>query len=139
MTTTRTKKRYLRGAADHWRRAIRLQTERLGVGSPDSRIDLNFYLVAVTRLCEIAERAMNFPGSEDLRESLRAFRSRWPHLKRLRNEEEHFQGPSRADGGWYYFARDVMNPSGTYLLDVEEMEPHVESLYQAISDFLGEP
>ena len=72
-----------------------------------------------------------------MRDALRAFRSRWPHLRRLRNEEEHFKGP-QGGRGWYYFQRDVMDESGTYLLDAEDMEPGIDALYQALCNFLGE-
>lgn len=91
--TTRTKKRYLRGAADLWREAVRLQQRRLETDSMDTRIDLNFYTVAVFRLCNIARQAINLSGSERLRGVLDAFYARWPDFKLLRNEQEHFIGP----------------------------------------------
>jgi hypothetical protein len=47
-----------------------LQRRRLETDSPESRIDLNFYTVAVVRLCTIAERAINFPDSDSERVAL---------------------------------------------------------------------
>lgn len=142
--STTTKKRYLRGAADHCREAIRLQRQRLDAGSPSARIDLNFYTVALFRLLGVAERAINLPDSQPVRAAFEAFNARWPKVKELRNDEEHFRGPHLdAPLGIWYFSRDVIEalPGGRvrFVVDPEEMEPDVDRLYQVLCKFLGDP
>ena len=84
--------RYLRAAADHWREAILVQERRCRNQNSDSvgRIDLNFYVVAVVRLRNIAIRARDVLRLDSVRGPIEKFDKRWPRLTKLRDEEEHF-------------------------------------------------
>ena len=86
--------------ADHAARGVRCRDRARPTGP---RIDLNFYLVALFRLCEVVGRALNLPHSETVRAALDEFNAAWP-LKDLRNDEEHFRGPHLRSplGVWYF-------------------------------------
>jgi hypothetical protein len=106
-----------------------------------SRIDVNFYVVAVKRLREAVFHAVQRLDLNDLRSHVEAFDERWPGFAELRNRQEHFRDPV---GGYpsetWYFAGSVVDlkPGGTvvYLVDTDSMSPWIERLYEAGSSAL---
>jgi len=132
---------YYKGAAEHWREAIRVQKERCLEAKKDFRIDLNFYVVAVFRLREVARQAKDRLNLPVLNDAIERFDARWPRFKELRNEEEHITGPSgQFPLGAWYFQNSVADLKAhgkvEYLVHIEHMESDVEALYGAICEVL---
>lgn len=134
---------YYRAAADFWYEVVGIQQTRcLGESSSstEARADLNFYVVAVQRLREVAHMAHKRLDIEDARELLREFDERWPRFRELRNEEEHILGPSgHVPAGIWYFGDLVadLQPGGVeYIVSVRDMEPWVDKLYNSLCDLL---
>jgi hypothetical protein len=107
---------YYRGAAEFWRAAIRLQQQRCLTDQKESvavRADLNFYVVAVQRLREVARMAREKLQIQAAADALDQFDQKWSRFKELRNVEEHVLGPTmnQPEGIWYFqkFAADLQN------------------------------
>ncbi len=136
---------YYKGAAEHWREAIRVQQKRCLESTKDSvlsRIDLNFYVVSVSRLREVARQAKDRLNLDLLNDAIERFDARWPRFKELRNEEEHITGPSgQMPLGVWYFQGSVAdlkaNGKVEYLVHIEKMESDIEKLYSAICEILN--
>lgn len=131
--------KYLRGALDLWNQAVQLQSQRcqnVDADARTSRIDINFYIVSVKRLREVAFQTVQRFDLDELREPLRQFDERWPNFAELRNRQEHYRDPT---GGYpsdtWYFTGSVVDlkPGGRveYVVDVETMGPWAERLYDA--------
>jgi hypothetical protein len=136
--------RYYRAAADFWYEAVGLQQSRCleeSGTSIEGRADLNFYVVAVQRLCEVAHMAHKRLGIEGARQLLTEFDERWPRFRELRNQEEHILGPSGGypSGIWYFgdVVADLQPGGGVeYIVSVRDMEPGVHRLYESLRDLL---
>jgi hypothetical protein len=135
---------YYKAAAEFWREAIRLQKQRCLEATADSntsRFDLNFYVVSVQRLREVARHIRDRLHVETIRPAIEAFDTRWPRFKELRNLEEHVLGPSSQQSfGIFYFRGSVVDlqayGKAEYIVAVERMEGSVDELYNAIRDAL---
>lgn len=144
--TSSTRVRYYREAADFWLQAVHLQKGRLlpeGEDSDEARADLNFFVVAIQRLREVARQMDKRLKIEGAKEALEKFDGRWPRLKDLRNHEEHVLGPTQSTAslpGVYYFGPFVadLGPGGTveYLVDARYMDSDVGELYESIHALL---
>jgi hypothetical protein len=136
---------YYREATAFWREAIRLQKQRCLEAKTDAdtiRLDLNFYVVSVQRLREIARQIRDNLRIDSMRPALEKFDARWPRFKELRNSEEHILGPSgRHPLGIWYFRHAVVDlqPFGKveYIIHIESMEPSVNELFDAIQEALA--
>jgi hypothetical protein len=105
------------------------------------RADLNFYVVAVQRLREVARMTREKLQIQAAADALDLFDQRWPRLKELRNLEEHVIGPTmnQPAGIWYFqeFVADLQNGGKVnYIVHVIDMEPDVEQLYHALCGLL---
>lgn len=135
---------YYRGAADFWRAAIRLQQQRCLTNQKDpdvARADLNFYVVAVQRLREVARMTRDKLQIQLAGDALAQFDARWPRFRELRNDEEHVLGPSvnPPAGIWYFqaFVADLQDGGKVeYMIHVMDMEADIEELYQALCQIL---
>src|SRR5436853_502437 len=107
------KRRYYREAADFWREAIRLQKTRCTQTPKDpdeSRADLNFYVMAVYSLREVARQVQNRLRLEAAKQAIGDFDKAWPYLENLRDDQEHVRGPFlTAPLGIYYFRSSIAN------------------------------
>ena len=139
---------YLRAAADFWRQAIALQSDRClesdDRGDVRSRADIEFFAVAVHRLLRVAEQARDrISASEPIRDAIAAFEQRWPSVREVRNYSEHLTGP-RPRGqmpNWYSHDSIWKGLAGgrvEYLIHARDMQPDIDQLYEALCDFLGE-
>jgi len=136
---------YYKAAATFWREAIRLQRQRCLEAKADadtSRFDLNFYVVSIQRLREVARQIRDRLRQDSVRPAIEAFDARWPRFKKLRNTEEHILGPSdQYPHGIWYFRHAVadLRPYGKveYIVDLERMESSVDELFRAIQDALA--
>ncbi len=131
--------RYYRAAADFWLEAIRLQQTRCLQASKSSqaRADVNFYLVAVQRLREVARMARDRLKIEEARQALDKLDRQWPRLKELRDSEEHILGPALdAPAGINYFDEFVadLQPGGgvEYLAHARHMGTAINELHAAL-------
>src|SRR5688572_18800812 len=76
--------KYYQAAAYFWLKASELQKSRCLAGSTDSdvaRADMNFYVVAVQRLREVARQAAARAGVRGAQTALKAFDTEWPRIK----------------------------------------------------------
>jgi hypothetical protein len=145
----RRRRLYYRGAADHWRGVIDLQVERLReqrkrpAQGVETRADMDFYVVAVQRLRNVAKMARDrLPDSDSIRKAMERFDERWPLFRAVRDYAEHITGPgSTVPGGAWYFSDAVMaagrRGAATYLVDVEDTTASADQLYRELSRFLG--
>ncbi len=107
-----------------------------------ARADLNFYVVAVHRIREIARMAADRGRIPDARKALKDFDTAWPRFEELRNLEEHTTGPSGKEppyGIWYF--RDLVaewGPGGSasYLIRLNETQESVRKLAEALEHAL---
>lgn len=146
MSPSRAKRiEYYSAAATFWREAIRLQSQRCLDTETDDytiRFDLNFYVVSVFRLREVATMVRDRLCEDSVRPALEAFDAQWPRFKELRNVEEHITGPSDRlypYGVWYFrHAITDFQPNGKveYIVDLKRMESSVDELFRAIQDAL---
>ncbi len=136
--------RYYLGAAEFWREAVGVQSERCIGSTSDptlARVDLNFYVVAVQRLVEVATRARDQLRLAGVRPLLKDFDARWPYFRELRNSDEHIKGPKgRYPSGIWYFkgkAADCkLGGSSETLVNVEQMDAEIEVLFQGLRNHL---
>jgi hypothetical protein len=113
------------------------------VDADTARMDLNFYVVALQRLREVARMARDRLHLQPAAQALELFDKKWPRFRELRNLEEHVLGPSlNAPEGIYYFGRFVadLQPDGKveYIVDVIKTEPDIEQLYISLCMALAE-
>ena len=110
---------YYRHAARFWLQASELQAGRClsSSVSDSSRADLNFYVVAVQRIREVARMSATRGQVLGAASALAAFDDEWPRFKELRNLEEHITGPGSEQPpfGIWYFGDAVadLGPSGS--------------------------
>jgi hypothetical protein len=137
---------YYRHAARFWLKASELQRSRCLAPSPDSEIaraDLNFYVVAVQRIREVARMSADRGQVVEAGQALEMFDKEWPRFKGLRNLEEHITGPGtdQAPYGIWHFADLVaeLASSGSveYVVRVEETQQSVRTLATALEDALA--
>lgn len=136
---------YYKAAATFWREAIRLQSQRCLEAEADAdtlRLDLNFYVVSVQRLREVARQIRDRLRLNSVRPALETFDRQWPRFKELRNREEHILGPSGQHPlGIWYFSHAVVDlqPYGKveYIVHLKTMESSVDELSRAIQDALA--
>jgi hypothetical protein len=103
---------------------------------------MNFYVVAVQRLREVARQIHKRLGIEEARGALDEFDKQWPRLRELRNSEEHVTGPSLdAPAGIWYFGDSVtdlqVGGSVKYIIRVEDAKPSVNKLHKALRELLA--
>ncbi|HRQ39283.1 MAG TPA: hypothetical protein PLD25_15355 [Chloroflexota bacterium] len=148
MSLSRAKRiEYYKGAAAFWHEAILLQGQRCLEAQADAdtiRVDLNFYVVSVQRLREVAVQIRDRLRQDSIRPALERFDTRWPRFKELRNSEEHILGPSgHYPLGIWYFRHAVVDlqPYGKveYIVHLEAMESSINELFIAIREALAEP
>jgi hypothetical protein len=108
------------------------------------RADMDFFVVAVKRLREVACQARDrLPDSGAIREAIERFDRRWPDLLSARNYSEHFLGPSGSvpAGNVWYFTDSIVGqgPRGEsrYVVDTRDTPRSAEELFEALCDFLG--
>jgi hypothetical protein len=110
--------------------------------SVQARADLNFYVVAVQRLREVAYMARKRPGIEGAGQLLQEFDERWPRFRELGNDKEHVLSPSSGypTGIWYFgdVEADLKSGAVDYIVSVRAMEPWVKKLYESLCDLLNE-
>lgn len=104
-------------------------------------MDLNFYIVSVQRLREVARHLRDRLGIQSVRRALQSFDTRWPCFRNLRNLEEHVLGPTGDHPlGIWYFRHGVadLKPEGRveFVVHLESMEASVDELFQAICEAL---
>lgn len=135
--------RYYRDAADFWFGATQLQQARClqaGKQSAESRVDLNFYVVAVHRLREVARMSHQRLGLEEAEQGLKEFDDRWPRIKNVRNLEEHILGPSgdAPTGIWYFdhAITDLQPGRVDYVVHIEHTQEAVSKLYKTLCELL---
>ena len=133
-------------AVRFWLKASELQRTRCLQTSLDSaapRADLNFYVVAVQRICEVARQAADRAKVSDAAIALNVFDAAWPRFKTLRNNEEHITGPSKDQPpyGIYYFTDVVadLGPGGSveFIVRVEETQQSVRTLVSSLESALS--
>ena len=137
--------RYLRSVAEHWYQATLLQQARcmeLMFDSVRRRIDLNFYVVAIERLREVAHQANRRLRIAAAADAVAQFDKAWPRFKELRNLEEHHRGPSGDyPAGIWYFSDSVIDgsPHGgvEYLVAIDDTQRDAERLYNDLMDCLS--
>ena len=136
---------YYRAAADYWYEVVGLQHSRClkqSATSVQARADLNFYVVAVQRLREVAYMARKRPGIEGAGQLLQEFDERWPRFRELGNDKEHVLSPSSGypTGIWYFgdVEADLKSGAVDYIVSVRDMEPWVKKLYESLCDLLNE-
>ena|SRR5687767_10576501 len=137
---------YYRRAARFWLNASELQRTRCLATPNDadvSRADLNFYVVSVQRIREVARMVADRGKVSGAQAALDAFDSRWPRFQTLRNVEEHITGPSKSQAsyGVWYFSHAVadLGPGGSvdYLERVEDTQVSVRSLAEELENLLS--
>ncbi len=137
---------YLEGA-QFWLKASELQRTRCLEGTGDSdiaRADINFYVVAVQRIREVARMAADRSRVSGAREALVDFDTVWPRFEELRNLEEHITGPSSKEPPhsiWYF--RDLVAEwepglAVSYLIRVNETQEPVRKLVTALEHGLAQ-
>lgn len=136
--------KYYQGAADFWLEAIRIQEGRClqeGKTSVEERVDIDFYVVAVQRLREVARMVRERLQIKEAGQALNEFDKRWPRLKDLRDSEEHVTGPSLdAPAGIWYFGNsvaDLQAGSVEYIIRVEDAKPSINKLHQTLHELLA--
>ena len=136
---------YYRRAARFWLNASELQRTRCLATPNDSdvaRADLNFYVVSVHRIREVARMAADRGKVSGAQAAVSAFDSRWPRFQTLRNVEEHITGPSKSQApyGVWYFSHAVadLRPGGSvdYLVRIEDTQVSVGSLAEELENLL---
>jgi hypothetical protein len=130
-----------RFVADHAIEACRLQHDRVMSGQSTPRHDLDFYVMALWRLHEIARMVGNRCNEQAARDADNLFLEAVPGLKEIRRWWVH--PPDPGEIGWVsWFEHDIarMLPDGgvEYLVDVELAQPAAERLYERLCKVLGE-
>lgn len=149
----RRRRQYYLAAATFWLGAIHLQRDRctvpegkglFGAEVDTHRADMDFYVVAVKRLREVACKARDrLPDSSAVKAAIERFDRRWPDLLRARNYSEHIRGPggSVPGGNVWYFSDSIIDPGPRgetrYVVDIRDTTPSAEELFEALRDFLG--
>lgn len=137
---------YYRAATRFWLSASELQRTRCLSASPDSdaaRADLNFYVVAVEHIREVARMAADRAQVPDARSGLQAFDTQWPRFKELRDLEEHTTGIGSAQTpyGIWYFSGVVadLRPDGSveFIVRAQETQESVRKLAAATEEALS--
>ena len=136
--------RYFRAASDFWLEVTRIQKTRClqESGSPtESRADLNFYVVAVQRLREVARKVDRQLKIQEAGQALDEFDKQWPRFKKLRDLEEHVNGPDlNAPAGIHYLGNSVADLQGggrvEYIVHVEYMETAINKLHEDLCRLL---
>jgi uncharacterized protein (UPF0305 family) len=115
---------FYRDASIFWRRTAQRQLERC-LESADNReqnrADMEFYLVAVARIREVAHQAKN--RKVEVRAAIKTFDDRHPQFRELRNAAEHLLGHS-SDLQVIYFADGVWVDGEGFHPPVIELEDH---------------
>jgi hypothetical protein len=130
-----------RFVADHAIEACRLQHERIASGDSAPRHDLDFYMLALWRLHEIARMTANRCSEPGAKDADAEFLAAVPGLKEVRDWWVH--PPDPGELGWVsWFASDIvrLHPTGKteYLVDAEDAQPAAERLYAALCSILGD-
>jgi hypothetical protein len=128
--------------AGHAIEACRLQHQRITSGQSAPRHDLDFYVMALWRLHEIARMVGNRCSEQAAKDADELFLSELPRLSKLRNWWVHPPDPGRL--GWVSWvqqdiARMLPDGSAEFLVDVEVAQPAAERLYETLRWVLGEP
>lgn len=130
-----------RFVADHAIEACRLQHGRIMSGQSTPRHDLDFYVMALWRLHEIARMVGDRCGEQAAKDADDVFLSEFPGLSKLRNWWVHPPDPGQL--GWVsWFQRDIvrMLPDGgaEIIVDAEVAQSAAERLYETLCLVLGE-
>lgn len=149
----RRRRQYYLAAATFWLAAVYLQRERCTVPPGRAlvddevdihRADMDFYVVAVKRLREVARQARDrLPDSGPIRQAIERFDQRWPDLLSARNYSEHISGPggSIPGGNVWYFTDAIIGPGPRgeprYVVDIEDTTRSAEELFEVLRDLLG--
>lgn len=111
---------YYQGASRFWLESAELQANRCLNPLPNSqtaRADINFFVVAVERIREVARLSADRAGLSGARAALERFDAAWPRFRELRNLEEHSLGPGAEEApyGIWYFSDQVteLGPGGS--------------------------
>ena len=115
--------------------AARLQRSRV-LGEGGTRHDLDFYLLSVWRLSELAHQAGKLGVQEAARVN-ESMHERWPLLSEVRNWWVH--GKQIEWTTWFDTSIDRLQPDGNVrpVLDVEDDHDEVERLYEQLCEALG--
>ena len=137
--------KYYQGATRFWLQASELQRSRCLAPSSDSaaaRADMNFYVVAVQRLRELARLCADRANLPNARALLTQFDNQWPRFRELRDKEEHSTGPGadEAPYGIWYFS-DVVAELGrggsvSFLVRVDDTQESARHLARGIDELL---
>lgn len=116
--------------------AARLQRDRVLAGGA-TRHDLDFYLLCVWRLSELARQAADGYGLEDATVVRTAMLRRWPFLNEVRNWWIHAKEMKGTT--WFAESIDRLQPDGDVLpvIDVRDDHHDLESFYRRLCDALG--
>jgi hypothetical protein len=149
----RRRRQYYLAAATFWLRAVHLQRGRCTIPSDQGlfgaeadahRADMDFFVVAVKRLREVACKARDrLPDSGPIRDAIDRFDRRWPDLLGARDYSEHILGPggSTPGGNVWYFTDSIVGTGSRgeplYVVDIRDTPRSAEELYEALRDFLG--
>jgi hypothetical protein len=149
----RRRRQYYLAAATFWLGAMQLQRDRctvprdkglFGLEVDAHRADMDFFVVAVKRLREVACQARDrLPDSGAIRGAIERFDRRWPDLVSARNYSEHILGPSGSipGGNVWYFTDSIVGPGPRgeprYVVDIRDTPRSAEELFEALRDFLG--
>ena len=137
--------KYYQGALQFWLGASELQLSRClapSCGSDAARADINFYVVAVQRVREVARLCKDKAGLDDAAVLLQEFDKQWPRFKELRHQQEHIKDLSDEPpyGIWYF--KDVVAELGiggdvNYLVRVDEMQVSVRALANGLEALIA--
>ena len=121
---------YYLAAADFWFRATELQRDRCLCRSDTFRADMNFYVVAVQRLREVARMARDRGEVMGAKTALESFDSEWPRIAEVRNLEEHALGPrGHVPFGIWYFPHAIADlQAGGKVEDIVQVEETQQSV-----------
>ncbi len=116
--------------------AARLQRDRV-LSDGSTRHDLDFYLLCVWRLSELARQAADGYQIEEAASVRTAIVSRWPFLNQVRNWWVHAKEMDWTT--WFAESIDRLNPDGDVLpvVDVRDDHDDLESFYLRLCDALG--
>jgi hypothetical protein len=141
-------RKYLPLQAHLWIEAVRLQHARCSEPHDTdfhALLDMSLYVVAAQRLREIARMAAERFDSPVIGEILAKFDTSWPHLKNLRDLQEHMlvpkADPPRGHFGLAFFGNSIadLRPSGEVvdIVSPRDTTPDLETLYTDLCQQLG--
>lgn len=127
--------------ADLWMKAAEKQAERVGSASAtETLIEMELFVVCAQRLREVARMAAEKLTLPAVRTALDNFDSCWPHLKNLRDLQEHMLVPranfSRGDLGLTFFGDLIadLRPGGAavYIVRPADTIRDLEELHRRV-------